>query len=82
MQISDDWTFVAMVLDRLFLLIFSILNMGTFSIIISAPTLFDFRQPLNETVPSGEQRILGEGICTDLDFSTTPGPGQLIQRPS
>lgn len=56
-EISDDWTFVAMVLDRLFLLIFSILNMGTFSIIISAPTLFDFRQPLNETVPT---RPLGQ----------------------
>jgi hypothetical protein len=63
---------VAMVLDRLFLVIFSILNMGTFSIIISArifffkqffpksfsllhpflATLFDFREPLNVTVPS------------------------------
>lgn len=51
-EISDDWTFVAMVLDRLFLVIFSILNMATFSIIISAPTLFDFREPLNVTVPS------------------------------
>ncbi|CAK5091153.1 unnamed protein product [Meloidogyne enterolobii] len=41
-----------MVLDRFFLLVFSILNMATFSIIISAPTLFDFREPLNITVPS------------------------------
>ncbi|CAK5099153.1 unnamed protein product [Meloidogyne enterolobii] len=46
-----------MVLDRFFLLVFSILNMATFSIIISAPTLFDFREPLNITVPT---RPLGQ----------------------
>ncbi|KAL3097033.1 hypothetical protein niasHS_002749 [Heterodera schachtii] len=56
-EISDDWTFVAMVLDRLFLVIFSVLNMATFSIIVSAPSLFDFREPLNVTVPT---RPLGQ----------------------
>uniref|UniRef100_A0A914GQE7 Uncharacterized protein n=1 Tax=Globodera rostochiensis TaxID=31243 RepID=A0A914GQE7_GLORO len=56
-EISDDWTFVAMVLDRLFLVIFSALNMATFSTIISAPSLFDFREPLNVTVPT---RPLGQ----------------------
>ncbi|KAI1729880.1 neurotransmitter-gated ion-channel ligand binding domain-containing protein [Ditylenchus destructor] len=51
-EISDDWTFVAMVLDRLFLIIFSILNMATFSILLDAPSLYDRREPLNVTVPS------------------------------
>uniref|UniRef100_A0A1I7ZVN6 Neur_chan_LBD domain-containing protein n=1 Tax=Steinernema glaseri TaxID=37863 RepID=A0A1I7ZVN6_9BILA len=50
-EISDDWTFVAMVLDRLFLIIFSVLNVATFFIILEAPSLYDTREPLNITVP-------------------------------
>uniref|UniRef100_A0A915CYE9 Uncharacterized protein n=1 Tax=Ditylenchus dipsaci TaxID=166011 RepID=A0A915CYE9_9BILA len=56
-EISDDWTFVAMVLDRLFLIIFSFLNVATFLVLIEAPSLYDMREPLNVTVPS---RPLGQ----------------------
>ncbi|VDK46877.1 unnamed protein product [Anisakis simplex] len=57
-EISDDWTFVAMVLDRLFLIIFSILNVGTFLIILEAPSIYDNREPMNITVAS---KPLGQG---------------------
>ena len=47
-QIKQDWQFVAMVLDRLFLWIFSVACLvGTFAIIIQAPTLYDMRKPIN-----------------------------------
>uniref|UniRef100_F1L107 Acetylcholine receptor subunit beta-like protein n=1 Tax=Ascaris suum TaxID=6253 RepID=F1L107_ASCSU len=61
-EISDDWTFVAMVLDRLFLIIFSVLNVGTFLIILEAPSLYDTREPMNITVaskPLGQANVLG-----------------------
>ena len=46
-QVKEDWQFVAMVLDRLFLWIFSAACVvGTFGIIIQAPTLYDMRPPL------------------------------------
>lgn len=47
MQIEEDWKYVAMVLDRLFLWIFTIACVvGTFGIVLQAPTLYDDRQPL------------------------------------
>uniref|UniRef100_A0A915CAJ8 Neurotransmitter-gated ion-channel ligand-binding domain-containing protein n=1 Tax=Parascaris univalens TaxID=6257 RepID=A0A915CAJ8_PARUN len=61
-EISDDWTFVAMVLDRLFLIIFSVLNVGTFLILLEAPSLYDTREPMNITVaskPLGQANVLG-----------------------
>ncbi|KAK5981879.1 Neurotransmitter-gated ion-channel transmembrane region domain containing protein [Trichostrongylus colubriformis] len=61
-EISDDWTFVAMVLDRLFLLIFSVLNVGTMFIILEAPSLYDYSEPMNITVPNkplGQANLLG-----------------------
>uniref|UniRef100_A0A158P7G4 Neur_chan_LBD domain-containing protein n=1 Tax=Angiostrongylus cantonensis TaxID=6313 RepID=A0A158P7G4_ANGCA len=51
-EISDDWTFVAMVLDRLFLIIFSVLNVGTMFIILEAPSLYDYSEAMNITLPS------------------------------
>ncbi|CAJ0923110.1 unnamed protein product, partial [Mesorhabditis belari] len=47
-EISDDWTFVAMVLDRLFLVIFSVLNVATTFIILRAPSLWDDREALEQ----------------------------------
>ncbi|KAK6062093.1 hypothetical protein COOONC_00242 [Cooperia oncophora] len=61
-EISDDWTFVAMVLDRLFLLIFSVLNVGTMFIILEAPSLYDYSDAMNITVPNkplGQANLFG-----------------------
>ncbi|ESO04881.1 hypothetical protein HELRODRAFT_78292 [Helobdella robusta] len=47
MRVKHDWQYVAMVLDRLFLWVFtSACLVGTFGIIVQAPTLYDFRSPL------------------------------------
>uniref|UniRef100_A0A0N5C4N5 Neur_chan_LBD domain-containing protein n=2 Tax=Strongyloides papillosus TaxID=174720 RepID=A0A0N5C4N5_STREA len=51
-EISNDWTFVAMVLDRLFLIIFSIFNVATFLIILEAPSLYDTKESLNISIPN------------------------------
>ncbi len=51
MQISDDWTFVAMVIDRLFLVLFSLLNGASLLIILQAPVLYDTREPLAIPIP-------------------------------
>jgi len=47
-KVIEDWKYVAMVLDRLFLWIFTIaVLVGTAGIILQAPTLYDDRQPLD-----------------------------------
>ncbi len=44
----EDWKYVAMVLDRLFLWIFTVaVLVGTAGIILQAPTLYDNREPLD-----------------------------------
>nr|AWJ68157.1 putative nicotinic acetylcholine receptor 6 [Hirudo verbana] len=46
-RIKHDWQYVAMVLDRLFLWVFTAACLvGTFGIIVQAPTLYDYRTPL------------------------------------
>ncbi|VDK29306.1 unnamed protein product [Gongylonema pulchrum] len=57
-QVSDEWIFVAMVLDRLFLIIFSVLNVGTFLILMESPSLYDTRRPMNITHAT---KPLGQG---------------------
>lgn len=48
-QVKEDWKFVAMVLDRLFLWIFSLaVFAGTAGIILQAPTLYDDRTPIDK----------------------------------
>lgn len=45
---KEDWKYVAMVLDRLFLWIFTIaVIVGTAGIILQAPTLYDSRMPID-----------------------------------
>ncbi|XP_023323772.1 acetylcholine receptor subunit alpha-like [Eurytemora carolleeae] len=47
-KIIEDWKYVAMVMDRLFLWIFTVaVLVGTAGIILQAPTLYDDRQPID-----------------------------------
>jgi len=47
-QVRDDWKYVAMVLDRLFLWIFTLaVLVGTCGIILHAPTLYDTREAVD-----------------------------------
>ena len=48
MQVADDWKYVAMVLDRILLWVFSIACIaGTGGIILVAPSLYDTRTPVD-----------------------------------
>ncbi|XP_066152609.1 acetylcholine receptor subunit alpha-like isoform X1 [Euwallacea fornicatus] len=47
-RVKEDWKYVAMVLDRLFLWIFTLaVVVGTAGIILQAPTLYDDRRPID-----------------------------------
>ena len=47
LQVSEDWKYVSMVIDRLFLWIFTtVCCVGTMSLLMRAPTLFDSKTPL------------------------------------
>ncbi|XP_055385028.1 acetylcholine receptor subunit alpha-like isoform X2 [Condylostylus longicornis] len=49
-KVKEDWKYVAMVLDRLFLWIFTLAVLaGTAGIILQAPTLYDDRIPIDTT---------------------------------
>ncbi|XP_064471220.1 acetylcholine receptor subunit alpha-like [Ornithodoros turicata] len=48
LEVKEDWKYVAMVLDRLFLYIFTLaVIVGTCGIILHAPTLYDTREPID-----------------------------------
>ena len=48
-QTKEDWKYVAMVLDRLFLWIFTMaVIVGTAGIILQAPSLYDDRKPIDK----------------------------------
>jgi len=47
-QVTEDWKFIAMVLDRLFLWLFTLACvLGTGGIIFRAPSLYDMREPID-----------------------------------
>ena len=48
MQVIEDWKFIAMVLDRLFLWLFTLACVaGAGGIILRAPSLYDMREPID-----------------------------------
>ena len=52
-QIKEDWKYIALVLDRLFLWIFTTAcTVGTLGIILQAPTIYDSRVPVTDRVMS------------------------------
>ncbi|CAH4021223.1 acetylcholine receptor subunit alpha-like 2 [Pieris brassicae] len=54
---DQDWGFVAMVLDRLFLWIFTIASIvGTFAILCEAPSLYDDTKPIDMVLSSVAQQ--------------------------
>ncbi|VDI07557.1 acetylcholine receptor subunit alpha-like [Mytilus edulis] len=49
LSIREDWKYVAMVIDRMFLIIFTVASLiGFFGVIAQAPTLYDTRIPVSE----------------------------------
>ncbi len=47
-QVIEDWKYIAMVLDRLFLWLFTLACvLGTAGIIFRAPSLYDMREPID-----------------------------------
>ena len=63
LQVREDWKYVAMVLDRLFLWIFTTaVLLGTAAIILQAPTLYDDRIPIDIKLSDIAARALGKGV--------------------
>ena len=53
LQIIQDWKYVAMVLDRLFLWLFTLACvLGTVTIIFQAPSLYDTRESIDQQYSS------------------------------
>lgn len=68
-KVADDWKYVAMVLDRILLWVFSFACVaGTGCIILVAPSLYDTSEPLDKRVSKISQKKL------------LPAPAELVQR--
>jgi len=58
---KEDWKYVAMVLDRLFLWIFTMaVVVGTAGIILQAPSLYDDRSPIDKELSDIGQQLPGQ----------------------
>lgn len=58
LQEDQDWGFVAMVMDRLFLWLFSMASIiGTFVILCEAPSLYDDTEPIDKKLSMIAQKL-------------------------
>eukprot|EP00090_Calanus_glacialis_P003422 TRINITY_DN12536_c0_g1_i1.p1 TRINITY_DN12536_c0_g1~~TRINITY_DN12536_c0_g1_i1.p1 ORF type:complete len:457 (-),score=107.08 TRINITY_DN12536_c0_g1_i1:430-1767(-) len=70
-KVKEDWKFVAMVMDRMFLWIFTVaVIVGTAGIILQAPTLYDTRPAIDELLSEIEAVSIRKP--GDLHGSQTP----------
>jgi len=68
MKYSDDWSYVAFVVDRVFMILFTLINIvGTILIVKNAPLLKDFRQPMR--IPAQPTKPLGGDILSKFYMS-------------
>lgn len=66
-RVKEDWKYVAMVLDRLFLWIFTLaVIVGTAGIILQAPTLYDKRIPIDIQLSEIASTTAKPNIVTSL----------------
>ncbi len=69
-QVKEDWKYVAMVLDRLFLLIFTVaVLVGSAGIILQAPALYDTRTAIDvqlSEIEAATAKPLSEQIANHL----------------
>lgn len=67
---EEDWKYVAMVLDRLFLWLFALACVfGTAAIILQAPSLYDNTQPIDifySKIAKKKQELLKMGTVEDV----------------
>ncbi len=75
----EDWKYVAMVLDRMFLYIFTLACiMGTGGIIFQAPSLYDTRTPIDEKMTTIIfSKLMGrskQGIGSGIGFEGSTSP--------
>ncbi|CAG7672464.1 unnamed protein product [Allacma fusca] len=75
-KVKEDWKYVALVLDRLFLWIFTLaVLVGTAGIILQAPSLYDDRQPidkrLSDVAGAQEKKNQKLDILVAYSFMTT-----------
>jgi nicotinic acetylcholine receptor, invertebrate len=73
LQVREDWKYVATVLDRLFLWIFTTaVCLGTAAIILQAPTLYDDRIPIDIRLSEIAAGAIGKTVATATNPNIHP----------
>ena len=72
-EVMEDWKYIAMVLDRLFLFLFTMTCFaGSGGIILRAPSLYDMREPI-------DAKYTTIGVCMKCDVEILVIPDLTIQ---